>query len=135
MARRELSVSRQAASRHPARSNRCSAVRSEPGLTLNVPGETYSIPPADAEAVHWLETERLQDEQVESALNDVGIELVHERSEVEGDSIIAREGQENAKGESRGVVGRWPWQTELRHSGPKTTDERPTTPFFLIRYG
>ncbi len=33
--------------------------------------------PRDAEAVHRLEAERLEDEQVERALNDVGVGFVH----------------------------------------------------------
>src|SRR6185437_8801852 len=35
---------------------------------------------ADAVAVHRLETQRLEDEQVERALDDIGVRLLHERS-------------------------------------------------------
>jgi hypothetical protein len=36
-------------------------------------------PAGDAEAVHRLDAQRLQDEHVEGALDQVGVRLVHDR--------------------------------------------------------
>jgi hypothetical protein len=47
-------------------------VSSDPGLTLKTP--------RDAEAVHRLEAERLEDQHVERALDDIGRWLVHRNS-------------------------------------------------------
>ena len=47
------------------------------GIDLEDAARDLLDAPGDAEAVHRLETERLEDEHVERALDDVGIRFVH----------------------------------------------------------
>ena len=64
---------RHSALSQPARSRRCSAVRRDPGLTLNTPRDTCSTRSSDAKTVHRFKTQRLQKQQVERALDDIGV--------------------------------------------------------------